>query len=623
MKKSISLVLCLVMLISVFSCLGVTASAVDASDLFTIEKSSVKNNKVTYTVYLNEGVKVSGAVIYAKFDPGVLSIDKANSGAYMVDDGDGGERENVGGMYEHDFMEGYKSQYSIAHAYGQEADYKVGSSRKPYMKFTFKTTSANRPATTVKFYCHEFYSMSTPKNNITNGSKALIYSKTLKTLGQTSLNKAYTRTSGVKISWDKTTGADGYYVYKKVDGSYTRIKEIKGASKTTFTDKDVKNNKTYTYTVRAFNESGINDSYNKTGVSVKYMVPTASVKAKIGVNSITVSWSKVAGATAYRLYRRVVNADGTKGSWKSFSKTKALSKTDSVSLSSGKTYEYAVRTYSGSSYSVLSKATAIDYIATPKVTAKSVYDGVKVSWDKVSGAQKYRVYRKVYGASSWTAIATVGKDARSYVDTAASNNKKIYYTVKAIGADSVSAYKAVSVQYIKAPKASVSNVKAGVKVSWGKISGATEYYVYRKAGSASSWTKIATVTSTSYIDKNVKNNTTYKYTVRAANSTRTSGYYSDGWKTKFFSAPKLVSVASSSKGITFKWEKISGATQYYVYRKTGSGSFQRLALVSGNSTVSYVDKTAQKGKTYTYTVRASNGTYHSYYNTGLKITDKY
>ena len=68
MKKSISLVLCLAMLVSVFSCLGVTASAASAKDLFTVT-GSLKNDKLTYTFYLNKNVAVTVAVIYARFDP--------------------------------------------------------------------------------------------------------------------------------------------------------------------------------------------------------------------------------------------------------------------------------------------------------------------------------------------------------------------------------------------------------------------------------------------------------------------------------------------------------------------------------------------------------------------------
>ena len=50
----------------------------------------------------------------------------------------------------------------------------------------------------------------------------------------------------------------------------------------------------------------------------------------------------------------------------------------------------------------------------------------------------------------------------------------------------------------------------------------------------------------------------------------------------------------------------------------------KLTTVKGNTKVSYVDKSAKKGTTYTYTVKAYSGSYTSAYNTkGLKIKDKY
>ena len=73
------------------------------------------------------------------------------------------------------------------------------------------------------------------------------------------------------------------------------------------------------------------------------------------------------------------------------------------------------------------------------------------------------------------------------------------------------------------------------------------------------------------------------------------------------------------------WKKVTGADAYIVYRKTGSGEWVKLKTIEGGSKVSYTDKTAKKGKTYTYTVAASKyDTYKSSYDkTGLKIKDKY
>ena len=73
--------------------------------------------------------------------------------------------------------------------------------------------------------------------------------------------------SGVKITWSKVDGGDVYRVYRKTkNGSWKYVDSTKD---TYFTDKTAKSGKTYYYTVRAKNESGLS-RYNKKGVSIKY-----------------------------------------------------------------------------------------------------------------------------------------------------------------------------------------------------------------------------------------------------------------------------------------------------------------------------------------------------------------
>ena len=60
---------------------------------------------------------------------------------------------------------------------------------------------------------------------------------------------------------------------------------------------------------------------------------------------------------------------------------------------------------------------------------------------------------------------------------------------------------------------------------------------------------------------------------------------------------------------------------YYVLRRTGSGSYERIADVDGFLTWSYVDASAAQGQTYTYTVQAHyQGQTGSYDTQGLTIT---
>ena len=85
----------------------------------------------------------------------------------------------------------------------------------------------------------------------------------------------------------------------------------------------------------------------------------------------------------------------------------------------------------------------------------------------------------------------------------------------------------------------VKNISTGVNISWSKVGGATKYYVYRKAGSATSWKYIGSTTTGSYTDKTVKSGTTYKYCVRAIGKVK-SAYGGSSYETiRFLSTPKL------------------------------------------------------------------------------------
>ena len=85
--------------------------------------------------------------------------------------------------------------------------------------------------------------------------------------------------------------------------------------------------------------------------------------------------------------------------------------------------------------------------------------------------------------------------------------------------------------------------------------------------------------------------------------------------------PVLKSAETVDSGVKISWEKMAGAAQYRVFRKSGSGGWTKLA---DTKAVSYTDTTAKSDTTYTYTVRciSSDGkTLTSYYDTkGISCT---
>ena len=251
----------------------------------------------------------------------------------------------------------------------------------------------------------------------------------------------------------------------------------------------------------------------------------------------------------------------------------------------------------------------------PKLSSVSnAAKGVTVKWGKVSGAAKYRVLRKT-GSGDWKKVGDT--TSTSYTDTTVKSGTTYSYTVRCISSDgksNTSSYNTTgkSIKYIAQPAlSSVSNTAKGVTVKWSKVTGAAKYRVLRKTGSGS-WTKVGNTTSTSYTDTTAKSGTTYTYTVRCISSdgkTYTSSYNTTGKSIKYLSRPKVSSASNTSTGVTVKWGKVTGASGYYVYRKTSSGSYSKIATIKSGSTVSYKDTAvkAKNGTKYIYMVKAYSG----------------
>ncbi len=251
-------------------------------------------------------------------------------------------------------------------------------------------------------------------------------------------------------------------------------------------------------------------------------------------------------------------------------------------------------------------------------TVKNTTSGVYITWSKLPGANKYAVYRKTTGG--WTKL-TASATGTSFTDKTAKNNVKYTYTVRAInGTEYNTTYNktGLKITFMSAPKiTSVTNAATGVTVKWGKVSGATVYYVYRKT--TGGWTKLGSTKSTSFTDKKAKAGTKYTYTIIAAKSGAKSSYYG-GKAIVRLTVPKLTKLTATTKKNTLTFGKVTGATSYIIYRKTNNGGWVKIATTKSTK---YVDTKVKKGTYYTYTVKAVNGSYTSYYNTkGLKVKAK-
>ncbi len=440
---------------------------------------------------------------------------------------------------------------------------------------------------------------------------------------------------GISITWTPIDDASAYQVLRKKSGDKTWKVIANAVTGTSFIDADVDSGKVYTYTINAILKDGGQSGYDGTGVSYKFLETPDLVSVENVSGGIQFKWSSVYGATSYKVYRKTSNTD-----WvliaKDVTTTSYVDKTAAVATK----YTYTVKAADGayeSSFDSGLNITSVSKPATPKLTkVANTSTGPQITWGAVAGADTYIVYRKTYNAKTkkWGGWEVANKSVKtaSYVDKTAKTGTYYIYTVKAVNAAGSSGYDKTGLKtyFMSMPKvSSVANATNGVTVKWSKITGATGYIVYRKTYNAKTkkwggWTNLGKTTGASFTDKTAKSGTYYLYTVKAYYGSYYSAYNTSGTKIYFMSAPKLSSATSAKAGITTKWGKVTGATGYIVYRKTGSGGWTKIATIKKNSTVSYLDKTAKKGVTYKYTVRAYYGSYNSAYNTsGLTCKDKY
>ncbi len=336
------------------------------------------------------------------------------------------------------------------------------------------------------------------------------------------------------------------------------------------------------------------------------VAPTLS-NAKDGV---TVKWEAVEGAESYRVFRKSGN-----GGWKKVGLTSETSFTDTTAAS-GTVYTYTVRctNEAGDVYTSDYDRTGSDlrYLAMSNISSLTNGNGnVTIKWNKVTGANGYCVYRKTEGGSFKKIAQVKGNGSVSYTDKDANVSGTTYiYAVRPYNGTTKGAYVEKSIAYLaNGTIKTLSNTTAGVSVKWEAVNGAEGYYVYRKpnGGSYSQIAKITDGETVAYTDKDAKSGTTYTYAVRAYKA-GTRGAYT-GKTLLYLSSGKVSSVSNSKDGVSVKWAKVTGAKGYYVYRKTGSKGYTKIATIKSGSTVSYMDKSVQKdnGKAYTYAIRPYNG----------------
>ena len=257
-------------------------------------------------------------------------------------------------------------------------------------------------------------------------------------------------------------------------------------------------------------------------------------------------------------------------------------------------------------------------------------NGVKLAWNSTDGVTEYYVYRRAGGSTKWE--GPFKTKATSYEDTTAKSGVYYKYAVRALNAAGLSPYNGGKViKRVATPQnLYAGNTAGGIFVKWATVEGATAYRVYRKVVGDENWTFLKTVTKNSYPDLDVEAGVDYVYTIRALSGKIYSNFL-PGVQIRRLDVVKLSETKSAEEGIYIDFEQVEGATGYNIYRKVAGTAWNAksyLGTINNTKSHIYLDSSAEKGVTYTYTVKAfaKDGTVTSVasYNTkGISCKDVY
>ncbi len=259
-----------------------------------------------------------------------------------------------------------------------------------------------------------------------------------------------TSTGKPYLTWSAVDGASKYQVYRAASKNGT-YKLLGTTTKLSYTDTATNTGYTYFYKVKAVckGNSSATSAYSAAVSAISHCAkPVVKTGYIASSGKPYLKWSTIIGARKYYVYR----SSNEGGPYKYIGSTTGTSYTD-PSAYAGYTYYYKVKaisrikTSANSVYSTVGMT--VCHCAKPVVQITTSSGDPKLTWNTVTGASKYEVYRATSSGGTYTKVATT--TAKTYTNKTAKAGKTYYYKVKAVSKVKTSANSAYSaVKSIKA-----------------------------------------------------------------------------------------------------------------------------------------------------------------------------
>ena len=436
--------------------------------------------------------------------------------------------------------------------------------------------------------------------------------------------------SQIDLSWQMIPGASYYRLYKSprdIAGTYTEIAAAAGTA-ITYSDTGLTGNTNYYYRVRACaDDSGIGTcSDESTAVGATTISPVAPddlTATSAGADQIDLSWTDIAGAMNYRIFRSVMASSG-------FTQIDIIGSGatpyEDTGLTGETTYYYRVRacSYAGS-VSTCSAPSDVESATTgipgipdaPTATGRSA-TRIDLSWDMVPGAGFYRIYSSDAEDGTYVEIPGSGSPRTAYSHDGLTAGTTYYYKISACASSAMDSCSAQSPagNGTTIPAASTglraTVTSTTISLTWNVVVGADYYRLSSSDALNGTYAEISTGDMRSYTHTGLMPNTAYYYRVSACldDQPETCSVQADTFMATTAPAAPVVDAAVMGGGVELTWADVAGALRYEVWRGDHAGGESRVAITGGaggqpsHPTASpYSDATAAPSTTWYYWLR--------------------
>lgn len=415
---------------------------------------------------------------------------------------------------------------------------------------------------------------------------------------------ASARGTSVTISWNKVSKATDYIVEHYVNGAWKQVGTTLSLS---YKVNGITQNGVNKFRVKARrNYSGVyyNGGYTYVNAEVTD-IPSAVTGIRSTSNtstSNTITWNASKKAEGYEVYQWI----GTTDSYKLIGTTTSTKFTNSKK-SSGTMYRYKVRAFNtvdgqhieGAYSSELTTCTLPANVSFSLCSTD--VDSITLNWNKISKATGYQV--EMYTNGTWKTLSTLS--GTSYTASDLSQKTAYRFRVRAIRNYNYINYygdyteKDITIRPANTPKglSSSVNTSSSNTITWESVNGVSGYSVYQWIGTTDSYKKLGDTAYPYYTNSGKSSGTMYTYRVKAYYVSDNVMQYSKPAQVVTCTLPANVTVKTAKRSgskISLAWNKVSKATGYEIYVKSGS-SWKKLTTTSGKS---YTAKNLSGTKTF-------------------------